>query len=377
MIRRNVELEAQLIDDLLDVMRIARGKLVYHRAVEDAHALIEQAVEICRGDVDAGRVALVLDLSAARHHVEGDAARLKQVVWNLIKNAVKFTPAGGTIAIRTRNADAPGAGRPGRSLIIEVADTGIGIDPDLLPRIFDAFEQGESDYARRIGGLGLGLAICRSVVEAHGGRLRAASAGKGQGATFTVELATVPAPAAADRPAAGPADGPAGPRPLTILLVEDDPSSLKIMAKLLRQGGHRVATADGIASALRGRRGRRLRPGRHRPRPARRRRLRPAPPPPPPPARRGDRPERPRHRARPPPQRGGRLRRPPDQARRLPHPRGRHPQGRPRLSRQWPSANTSRSELCQDIPITERIPMPSWRPSGRDVRDAPSLVSFT
>ena len=189
MIKDNVELEVRLIDDLLDVTRIAQGKLHLNLEAVDVHVVIRRALETCCDAIQAGRFQLALDLSAGEHHVEGDPARLQQLFWNLINNAAKFAPGGGAISIRTRNEPGPGPGATGRRLIVEVSDTGIGIDSAALPRIFRDFEQGDASIARRFGGLGLGLAISRSVAEAHGGRLTAASDGKDRGATFTLELA--------------------------------------------------------------------------------------------------------------------------------------------------------------------------------------------
>src|SRR5262249_46860750 len=157
--------------------------------------------------------------------VEADPARLQQVLWNLIKNAVKFTPARGALAIRTRNEAVPGAGE---RLVLEGADTGIGNDPEMLPRVFDGFEQAEEAQTRQFGGLGLGLAISRTVVEAHGGRLSVSSAGRGLGATFALELAAVTP--AVPGTGGGAGTGVALPprrRALRILLVEDDLSSLR------------------------------------------------------------------------------------------------------------------------------------------------------
>ncbi len=245
MTRRNVELEARLIDDLLDLNRIIQGKLRLDRKVVDAHHLILEALEICREGIEAARLSVELDLPACRHHVEADAARLQQVAWNLIKNAVKFTPPGGFIAIRTRDD----AGK----LIVEVSDTGVGIEAGVLSRIFDAFEQGDKSVTQRFGGLGLGLAIGQSLTEAHGGRLRATSPGLGQGATFTLELPTVDAPTQsldAGSPAPGTTDSePSG--PIRILLVEDNLDTLRVMERLLKRKGYVVTAADGVLAALR------------------------------------------------------------------------------------------------------------------------------
>ncbi len=245
MIRQNVEIEARLIDDLLDVTNIRQGKLRLGRQTVDAHVLVREALEICRDEIATGGLDLTLDLSAPRSHVEGDSARLQQVLWNLIKNAAKFTPPGGSIAIRTR------AGGTGEAdLVVEVTDSGVGIAAEALPRIFNAFEQADASVAKQFGGLGLGLAISRSLAEAHGGLLTAASAGPGLGSTFTFVLPTVDAPAPV--PAGSPAPAlPEGPLPpLRILLVEDNPDSRRVLARLLGHKGHRVTPASSVASAL-------------------------------------------------------------------------------------------------------------------------------
>ncbi len=246
--RRNVELEARLIDDLLDVTRIAQGKLRLNREVVDAHALIRQAIEICRDEIGASGVVLDVDLAAGEHHVDGDPARIQQIAWNLIKNAAKFTPKGGRIEVRSGSSRCEAEG-PGR-LTLTVADTGVGIDPEALPLVFNAFEQGGPAITRQFGGLGLGLAISRSLADGHGGGLAAASQGKGQGATFTLELPTVPAPGEAPGASGSPPAEERAGRPLSLLLVEDNADTLRIMSRLLRRRGYRVATASSVAQAL-------------------------------------------------------------------------------------------------------------------------------
>ena len=198
MIRRNVNLQAKLIDDLLDVMRIVRGRMRMDREVADCHRLVEEAVEVCRSEVRDKSLHLEVGLAAVRRHCNADPARLKQVFWNLIKNAVKYTPEGGTVAIRTHNG-----GDDDGTLVVEVSDTGVGIEPEVLPRIFDPFQQGETTIIRRFGGLGLGLAICKGIVEAHGGVLSAGSPGPGRGATFRVELEALPEPRVGGRGTGG------------------------------------------------------------------------------------------------------------------------------------------------------------------------------
>jgi CheY-like chemotaxis protein len=164
-------------------------------------------------------------------------------MWNLVKNAVKFTPSGGTVTITSRDV------ADGR-VAVSVADTGRGIEPSALGRIFNAFEQGEEATTQQYGGLGLGLTISRAIVEDHGGSLTAISAGPGQGATFTVELATVAE--GLDRSAAGPDDGRAASQApaLRILVVEDDRMTARVMTRLLRDQGHRVTVATTLAEAL-------------------------------------------------------------------------------------------------------------------------------
>jgi PAS domain S-box-containing protein len=251
MIRRNVELETRLIDDLLDHTRISRGKVELHLTPTDLHGKILQTLAICESDARGRRIELVTGLRATRSWVQADPARLQQVLWNLLKNGVKFTPEGGTVTIDTRDARDGG-------VVIEVRDTGVGIDPERLPRIFDAFEQGGREVTRMFGGLGLGLAISKGLVELHGGTLTAASAGRDQGAVFTLRLpAAVVVP---PEPASGAApDREAGPRSgRRVLLVEDHADTLAAMAQLLEMFGYTVRTADSVASALQAAEGERV-----------------------------------------------------------------------------------------------------------------------
>ena len=248
MIRRNVELEARLIDDLVDVTRIGRGTLRLDSRTVDAHDAVRQAVHICRGEIEQGRISLESDLTAAEHYVEADPARLQQIMWNLIKNATKFTPPGGSIAVRSRNQPPLGpGGRP--RLVIEVADDGAGIEAEALTRIFQPFEQGDVSPRQR-SGLGLGLAIGRSLAEAHGGRLTAASPGPGRGSNFVLELPTVARPAVVKPPS----DSATPPLPrssgLKILLVEDNKDTLKYIALALGARGHEVTVAERLSEAL-------------------------------------------------------------------------------------------------------------------------------
>jgi CheY-like chemotaxis protein len=241
MIRDNVRLEARLIDDLLDVSRIARGRMEYRFETVDVHALIERTIGICRGQIESKGHHLTIELAAVEHHVRGDPARLQQVLWNLLINAVKYTPEGGRIAVRTLSYG------PGR-LAIEVADDGIGIHPDHLPRLFDAFERGYGANAFDAGGLGLGLTISRSIVEAHGGTLEGASDGRDRGTTFRLELATATAPGDSSELDAAPPTPPG--RRLRVLLAEDDAATVETVAGVLRRQGHAVTTAASLSRAL-------------------------------------------------------------------------------------------------------------------------------
>ena len=244
-IRRNVDLEARLIDDLLDLTRIARGKLELRRQVVDLHEQIEHAVRSCCAvEIEEKKLAVKVHAAAERCHVWGDPARLQQVLWNLVKNAVKFTPEGGRIEIATAND-------PGGRLLVSIRDSGIGIHPDALPRIFNAFEQADRSITRQFGGLGLGLAICKALVELHGGTIRADSAGPGQGATFYIALpVTAPCPPEGVAPLEGPADA-ARRGSVSILLVEDHADTVRAMQRLLRRRGYNVQSATSMAEALR------------------------------------------------------------------------------------------------------------------------------
>ncbi|HKP05378.1 MAG TPA: PAS domain S-box protein [Chthoniobacterales bacterium] len=179
MVCRNVELEARLIDDLLDLTRIARGKLNLHLRKSDAHELLNHTTEIVRDEISSRKLKLSLELTATNHMVMADESRLQQVFWNLLKNASKFTPREGHVTVRTSNPQP-------HALHVEIRDTGIGIETDNLEKIFEAFEQGST----RREGLGLGLAISKAIVEMHRGSIRAFSEGPGKGARFLIDLQT-------------------------------------------------------------------------------------------------------------------------------------------------------------------------------------------
>ncbi|MEY2489471.1 MAG: hypothetical protein QOC70_1413 [Verrucomicrobiota bacterium] len=237
MIRRNVELEGRLIDDLLDLTRISKGKVRLSLEEVDAHQLLRNALEICQADIDHKNLSLQTDFAAENVCLEADPARLQQIFWNLIKNAVKFTPEGGRLEIRTANEQG--------QLRVEVSDSGMGIDAETLPKIFNAFEQGDRN---RLGGLGLGLAISKALVETHNGKLTAKSAGRNQGATFTALF-----PLAKNHATASAASVPPSPavrKSMRVLLVEDHEDTNRSLTSLLRRRGYHVQAARSVQSAL-------------------------------------------------------------------------------------------------------------------------------
>jgi len=238
MIRRNVELEARLIDDLLDLTRIDRGKVQLNFEVVDAHTLLHNALEICQTEIDRKHLARSLNLGARKVHLRADPARLQQIFWNLINNAVKFTQEQGQVSISTRS-DSNG------QLLVEIADTGLGIEPESLPKIFDAFEQGGRT---KLGGLGLGLAIGKALVEAHEGTITARSAGRNKGSAFTLTFPTCEKAAAQIAPTVSPRASEH--QAMRILLVEDHEDSNRSLTNLLRRRGYHVKSALNFQSAL-------------------------------------------------------------------------------------------------------------------------------
>jgi signal transduction histidine kinase len=239
MIRRNVELESQLIGDLLDLTRIAKDKLELKFDTIDAHEAVLNVIDICRAEADAKQLHVYSDLRAGAHHISADSAKFQQIIWNLLKNAIKFTGENGEITISSTNS-AP------QSLTIAVRDTGIGVERDIIDRIFDPFEQGELTLRRRFGGLGLGLAISKSLTIAHGGTLVVRSDGRDKGTTLSLTLNTVPAQ---QRPVTLIAP-PIPSRTLRILLVDDHHDTCTALEKLLVRRGHLVAATHNVRSAM-------------------------------------------------------------------------------------------------------------------------------
>jgi PAS domain S-box-containing protein len=176
---KNAALEARLIDDLLDITRISRGKLHLNFTIADAHEVLLAVAETCSAEIATKQLQVALDLKAANHDVRADVDRLQQVFWNLLKNAIKFTPSEGRIVVRSRNLRSD-------LLRVEIEDSGKGIEPRIASGIFEPFEQGEQSE-----GLGLGLTICKNIVELHGGRITANSRGLGKGSTFVVEIPAI------------------------------------------------------------------------------------------------------------------------------------------------------------------------------------------
>ncbi|WP_088889795.1 PAS domain-containing hybrid sensor histidine kinase/response regulator [Leptolyngbya ohadii] len=239
-IERNAKQQVQIIDDLLDISKITQGKLTLQFASIDLADPITSAVETVQLAAQAKNIHLEVLLEPIGGLVNGDAGRLQQVVWNLLSNAIKFTPPGGQVTVHL-SQDAHNAQ-------ITVSDTGKGIQPEFLPHVFELFRQQDSSTTRSFGGLGLGLAIARQIVEAHGGTITAASEGEGQGATFTVQLPllSTPQPQSFDAPILPPA----GLQNLRVLVVDDEPDSLELVKIVLDGEGAIVSTASSAIEAL-------------------------------------------------------------------------------------------------------------------------------
>ena len=231
-------MESRLIDDLLDITRISHNKLELRATTVDVHQKIREVLEICRSDAEAKQLSMVTDLSAADHLVRADPARFQQIVWNLLRNAVKFTPTGGRVTVRTLNDEA--------KIRLTVEDTGIGMDAGTLPGIFEAFEQGSEKITREFGGLGLGLAITRALVELHGGSISATSPGVAR-RHVSLRDASRKAPPAPDSAARAPETQRLS---CVVLLVEDHADSRRVLAKLLARLGCQVKYAGSVREAL-------------------------------------------------------------------------------------------------------------------------------
>lgn len=236
MVRRNIETEAGLVDDLLDLTRVSRGQVTLHFEAVDTHDLLRQTLTSLQRETDEKNLHVSLALRARHHHVWADPRRLQQVFFNLLSNAVKFTPAGGAVAVRSSDA--------GDKIRLQIIDNGEGIPSDMLQSIFRAFEQ--VPEARKFGGLGLGLSIVKSLVAMHEGTVTAESPGPGEGSTFTVELLTVENPATAKTKNARARIA----KSYRLLLVEDDTDTRNALTKLLRGKGYSVTSVATVSEAL-------------------------------------------------------------------------------------------------------------------------------
>ncbi|HEV3409870.1 MAG TPA: PAS domain S-box protein, partial [Chthoniobacterales bacterium] len=239
MVCRNVELEARLIEDLLDLTRINRGKFQLHLQPCDAAELLQHAIDIVRSQITAKNLQISTELHARRHTIMADPTRIQQVFWNLLNNAIKFTPEGGRITLRSYDAGAD-------TLAFQISDTGRGVDPELMPRLFTAFEQGRATGE----GLGLGLAICKSILQLHGGKIAAANLPDRTGAIFTIELPTTQEAAVPPPPRPRKQAPAQRARALRILIVEDHENTAAVMSKLLSRDGHQVTTAATVREAI-------------------------------------------------------------------------------------------------------------------------------
>ncbi|MEK6279853.1 MAG: ATP-binding protein [Acidobacteriota bacterium] len=252
-IDRNAKSQAQLIEDILDVSRVITGKLRLNQEPVDISSVINAAIDSVQLAIDSRNIQLGVTLDPSARHTVGDSSRLQQVVWNLLSNAIKFTPPGGHIAVKVS--------RSGRNLQIRVSDTGQGISGEFLPFIFERFRQGDGTTTRQHGGLGLGLAIVRHLVELHGGTIEAESAGDGLGATFTIKLPLAPSPQRGKGRKASAKSAPEEDASehfaslpslanVNVLLVDDNEDTLQILGVMLSESKATVQTAASVADAL-------------------------------------------------------------------------------------------------------------------------------
>jgi PAS domain S-box-containing protein len=245
-IHENLNLEARFVDDLSDLVRAARGEFELVLSSVDLHTVLLDVLSVCEEELRKKAIVLTVRLEAEHHVVLADAARLKQILWNLVRNAVKFTPAGGKVAVSSRDQ--------GERVSVDVVDSGIGIEPKYLAKIFDPFTQADDAIGARFGGMGLGLAICRTLTRAHRGKLTVESEGLGKGAKFTLAL-PMHTETASETACALPTF-PSGVWPaeritkLSVLVVDDDDDTREVMAALLGRFDYTVSTAPTVAAAL-------------------------------------------------------------------------------------------------------------------------------
>jgi signal transduction histidine kinase/ActR/RegA family two-component response regulator len=249
-IERNAQAQSQLVADLLDISRVITGKIRINPSQVDLSNVVEMAIEGIRPAADAKRVTVDVDLEREHAILRGDGERLQQVVWNLLANAVKFTPKGGHVLVRLRAVES--------DLELTVQDDGAGISPDFLPQVFESFRQSDISASRSHGGLGIGLSIARHIVELHGGSVRAESNGVGKGATFVVRLPIRPLVSTILAPSQVPATKAQGPHMMLpiglegirVLVVDDEPDARELVSYVLEACGMEVRVAAGAAQAL-------------------------------------------------------------------------------------------------------------------------------
>jgi signal transduction histidine kinase/CheY-like chemotaxis protein len=249
-IERNAKSQSQLIEDLLDFSRTLSGNIRLDLAPVEPAAVVEVAINVVRPAADAKSIRTEAILDPRAGPISGDAERLQQVLWNLLSNAVKFTPQGGRVQVRVARVES--------SVEIAVSDTGQGISPDFLPYVFERFRQADNTITRRHGGLGLGLAICKNLVELHGGTIRAVSPGEGQGASFIIRLPALSVDNADDSAKITDSAEPNEPSQaglvrldgVRVLLVDDEQDTRNLLTVILGQSGALVTTAAGVAEAL-------------------------------------------------------------------------------------------------------------------------------
>jgi CheY-like chemotaxis protein/two-component sensor histidine kinase len=246
-VARNTRIQAQLISDLLDISRITAGKLRLEIQSVDLVSIITDAIETVQQEADSKGIEVRRELDVKVGPIAGDPARLQQVTWNLVSNAIKFTPRGGHVVVTLRHV--------GSDAELAVSDSGAGIRPEFLPHVFDRFQQADHSITRRFGGLGLGLSIVKHLVELHGGAVQAASGGEGKGATFTITLPSSDVTAIPSRPSSADAalnhsSSTVSLDAITVLVVEDEPDTREFLKRLLETYGAKVVVAGSAAEAL-------------------------------------------------------------------------------------------------------------------------------
>ncbi|MGL5833209.1 MAG: ATP-binding protein [Waterburya sp.] len=242
-IKRNANLQSQLIDDLLDVSRILRGKLNLNWVTLKLALIVNSALETIQLTAETKSITINFDTDDSNALVRGDPTRLQQVVWNLLCNAVKFTPEGGQIDVNLSESNS--------HICLEVKDSGKGIAPEFLPYVFESFRQADTSTTRKFGGLGLGLAICRHLVELHGGQIWAESEGEGQGATFGFELPMLnTCDSAIAQPKSLPKTTTYDLTNLNILVVDNEPDTLEFLSFFLSEQGANIQAVESVAKAV-------------------------------------------------------------------------------------------------------------------------------